>query len=145
MSTDTSIRVQGFFANLSPDAFRLWARHYLQCRDDFRAPEGYSPVPYFLLCRAIELELKARHLEDLRQHQVKKQFGHDLVKAYNALPEEHRVLSEPEMQVLLAANAVYMDKGFEYMSMQDALTAFKRSPDLAKLDQIARKFIPHDG
>lgn len=130
------------FVNLSPHAFRRWARHYLQCRHDFRPPEGYSPVPYFLLCRAIELELKARHLEALRQHQVKKQFGHNLIKAYAALPAEQQTLAEDELEVLAAANEVYVDKGFEYMNMEDALSGFRRSPDLAKLDQIAKRLIP---
>lgn len=139
---DAHVIVAGVgFVNLSPDAFRRWARHYLQCRHDFRSPAGYSPVPYFLLCRAIELELKARHLEDLRQHEVKAQFGHNLVKAYKALPVEQQVLSVEELAVLAAANDVYLDKGFEYMNMEDALTGFKRSPDLAQLDDIAAKLV----
>ena len=44
------------FINLSPHGFRKWARQYRQCERDFRTPVGFTPVPYFLLCRAIEFE-----------------------------------------------------------------------------------------
>jgi hypothetical protein len=56
--------VGGINANLAPDAFHWWATHYYKCRQDFVSPHKFSPVPYFLLCRAIELELKSRHLKN---------------------------------------------------------------------------------
>ncbi len=43
--------------NLSPDAFHRWAGHYYKCRQDFDSPHRFSPVPYFLLCHSIELEI----------------------------------------------------------------------------------------
>jgi hypothetical protein len=133
------------YVNLSPHGFRRWARQYLQCKRDFRAPEGFSPVPYFLLCRAIELQLKAEHLETQRQAEVKRDFGHDLLKAYRALEPTKQVLSEAEVNVLSAANMMYKDKGFEYFSVMDAATAFTRAPDLAGLEAIAEKLIGNDG
>jgi hypothetical protein len=133
------------FVNLSPHGFRRWAKHYLQCRRDFQAPTGFSPVPYFLLCRAIELQLKALHLENKRQPWVKKDYGHDLMKAYSALAPEHQVLTSAELESLEKANVMYVDKGFEYMNVSDAATGFSRAPDLAVLDGIAAKVIDHDG
>lgn len=65
------VTVGGAHFNLSPDAFHLWATHYYKCEQDFVSPTKFSPVPYFLLCRAIELELKARHLEGKTQKQVR--------------------------------------------------------------------------
>jgi hypothetical protein len=133
------------FVNLSPHGFALWARHYLQCRRDFRPPDCWSPVPFFLLCRAIELQLKAWHLEDKRQNEVKRDYGHDLMKSYAALPDEKKVLTDAQMVALNAANAMYIDKGFEYMSPSDAGTGFSRAPDLAVLDAIAIKLIEGGG
>ena len=69
------IRAGSINANISPDAFHRWATHYLKCRKDFQSPHKFSPVPYFLLCRAIELEIKARHLRNSTQSKVKKSYG----------------------------------------------------------------------
>lgn len=133
--------VGGIRANLSPDAFHRWATHYQKCRKDFQCPDPFSPVPYFLLCRAIELELKARHLKHMTQSNVKKNFGHDLGKAYGALDPAEKILNQSEEHTLQLANDIYMDKGFEYFGLQDALTGYSRFPDLALLDSIASKLI----
>ncbi|NGP53541.1 hypothetical protein [Thioalkalivibrio sp. XN8] len=133
--------VEGVFANLSPDAFHLWATHYYQCRQTFRSPDPFSPVPYFLLCRAIELEFKARHLGAKRQVQVKHAYWHDLVKSYNGLSASEQNLSDEEFALLSDASAIYKGKGFEYFDPVDALTGFSRFPDLALLDALAKKII----
>ncbi len=131
----------GINANLAPDAFLRWARHYHACRHSFQPPDRFSPVPYFLLCRAIELAVKARHLGTLTQDDVKHRFGHDLVKAYAALNPVHRVLGVDEERVLTAASEIYAEKGFEYFDPEDALTGFSRYPSLDDLDAIARKLV----
>lgn len=150
---DDVAAVPTFHLNLSPDAFHLWALHFYDCKQQFTRFTGYSPVPYFLLCRAIELELKSRHLVDKRQREVKQDFGHDLVKAYNALPAEQQILGQQEISALRDANEVYRDKGFEYLSPADPLGGFRRHyrkggstpyPDLGLLDSIARKLTSRD-
>ena len=128
-------------ANLAPDAFRRWANHYYECKQQFSPPHSFSPVPYFLLCRAIELGIKAKHLSRLTQKQVKKRFGHNLVKAYNALDPVHQILSSAEVDILRQASDIYDPKGFEYFEPEDALTGFRRYPYLAQLDAIAKKLI----
>jgi len=140
-SGSVTITVGPVDINLSPVGFRIWAGHYLKCKRDFQSPDPFSPVPYFLLCRAIELELKARHLEALRQKEVKDRFGHNLFRAYAALPPAGQTLDQNEVAVLKAANKIYMGKGFEYFSVIDAVTAFKRFPDLAALEVIAEKLV----
>jgi hypothetical protein len=58
--TDHVLYAHTFDMNLSPHGFRRWAQHFRACRQSFVSPDpGFSPVPYFLNCRAIELELKA--------------------------------------------------------------------------------------
>ena len=128
--------------NLSPHGFYRWAMHFYVCRQQFRCPDsGFSPVPYFLLCRAIELVLKAQHLKRQKQSEVKAQFRHDLLGAYNALDISDRVLSQEDKLVLEQANEVYKSKRFEYMSPGDALTGFSKFPDLELLDQVASKLL----
>jgi hypothetical protein len=108
-------------------------------------PFSLNPQPtrhYLLLCRAIELELKARHLKRLTQTQVKRKFGHYLLKAYNALDAKERVLSPSEVEVLTEADRIYADKDLEYFEPEDALTAFSRYRSyLEPLDTIAKKLI----
>ena len=122
-------------------AFHRWATHYYKCRQDFQCPHPFSPVPYFLLCRAIELGLKSKHLEGKRQPEVKSEFGHNLVKAYQALPVEAQQLSEEAFSVLQRASTIYASKGFEYFNPEDALTGYSRFPDLDVLDAITRRLL----
>ena len=94
----------------------------------------FSPVPFFLCCRAIELEIKSKHLEEKRQQLVKKDLGHDIVKAYDTLDEKYKILNEDEYLLLKKTSEVYLSKAFEYINVGDAGTAFKRFPDLEALD-----------
>jgi hypothetical protein len=134
----------GINANLSPDAFHRWATHYYKCKQDFRSPSKFSPVPYFLLCRAIELEIKSIHLRVKKQEEVKHKFQHRILNAYEALSEEHKILDDNEVKVLKVANNIYSSKGFEYFKPQDALTGYSRFPDLDTLDTVAKKLINHN-
>lgn len=128
--------------NLSPVGFRRWARHFLACRQTFVSPDpGFSPIPYFLNCRAIELELKARHLENAKQRDVKDKYWHDLELTYRDLPADQKTLTPDELTVLQAANTVYKGKGFEYFGLEDVLTGYKRFPDLGALDALAQKLV----
>jgi len=132
--------------NLSPVGFRRWATHYLKAARDFEAPdEGFSPVRYFLLCRAIELQLKAWHLENRRQKEVKINYGHNLIVSYEDLSADKQMLSAEEVDTLRIANTMYMNKGFEYMSVMDAGTGFSRAPCIGALERIAIKLIGDDG
>jgi hypothetical protein len=137
------IRPGGINANLSPDAFHRWATHYLKCKRDFQCPDKFSPVPYFLLCRAIELEIKARHLKYMTQEQVKKKFSHKLAESYDALEPTEKILNQEEEHTLRDASKIYHEKDFEYFNPEDALTGYKRlrNLNLAFLDSIASKLI----
>lgn len=136
------LRAPTMHFNLSPVGFRRWARHFLACRDTFASPDpGFSPVPYFLNCRAIELELKARLLETAKQKEVKDKYGHDLERSYANLPVDQQTLTHAEVDVLKAASAVYKGKGFEYFGVVDAMTGYERFPDLAALDDLTIKLV----
>ena len=128
--------------NLSPHLFHLYAREYLHCESTYRSEARYSPVPYFLLCRAMELEFKAQHLESKSRDEVKTKFWHNLQKSYDQLPTKNRILSPAEYAVLLSANKIYdKPKGFEYVSVNDSVTALRDFPNLGVLRGIAAKVI----
>lgn len=141
MSDDHTINPASGHINLSAHAFREWANQYYQCRLSLQSTKDFSPVPYFLLCRAIELKLKAIHLEQSKQKEVKDMFGHDLVKAYKALPPAMQTLSDTELALLEKANAIYSAKGFEYINVGDAVRGFSTFPNLETLDALAKKLL----
>jgi hypothetical protein len=126
--------------NFSPAAFRRWANQFYQCRQSFQCPD-FSPVPYFLLCLAIELQFKAVHLENKGKNEVK-EYGHNLIKSYEALLAAYRTLSIEQLELLKKADEIYSRKGvnakgFEYPNTGDALIAFSNFPNLQALDALA--------
>lgn len=140
--SNVTIEPQTGHLNLSPLMFHEYAIHYLQCKCSFSKDVSYSPVPYFLLCRAIELELKAKHLESISRVEVQTQFGHDLRKSYDDLPASQKILNQEEYKELVNTSRIYnKPKGFEYVSVYDAVTGMKDFPNLDVLEQIARKLI----
>jgi hypothetical protein len=142
---DVTINMKSIEWNLSLDEFHRYATHFYKCKRDFTPPDDKrSPVPYFLLCRAIELEINARHLKRLTQKEVKK-FSHHLVKAYNALDAQEQILSQNELAVLKRADEHYGKTDFAYFNLRRAhpLKAYSQVqlPDLDMLDSIAKKLI----
>ena len=141
MKTQTIQISEPIFSNISPEAFQMWATHFYKCKQDFVKPEGFSPVPYFLLCRAIELQLKSFHLIEKRQPEVKKDFGHNLKLSYKKLDKKFQIPDEKEFAILCSANSSYSSKGFEYFKPYDAMTGYSEFPNCNELDAIARKFL----
>jgi hypothetical protein len=130
--------------NISPDGFRLWAKQYYECYRSFKRTSDFSPVPYFLLCRAIELQFKAFHIDAEFKNTgksavltVKNKYRHHLINSYKTLPATRRTLSEDEFSLLQNANGIYNDKdkegGFEYFSV-------KKLAPTSNLDPSARRF-----
>lgn len=144
--TDYCIKPETGYVPITPDAFHDWARQYLICRRSLVAAAGYSPVPYFLLCRSIELEMKARLLKEQgwppNVKAVKDGFGHHLIMAYNALPATQRILTTADINALTAADRIYSSKGFEYFQLEQAVNGFADVPPLAALDAVAEKLLP---
>ena len=128
--------------NFSPVGFKLAAQEFLRCYEAFK-PESFSIVPFFLCCRAIELALKAAHLETQSQKQVKTVFGHNIWKSYNALPPSRQVLTQSEASVLEAASALYdnPNKAFEYVRVGDACGAYGDFPRIEDLAQVAQRIV----
>jgi hypothetical protein len=126
--------------NFSPVGFRRAAEDFLKCHDSFN-PAKFSVVPFFLCCRAIELALKAMHLEVKTQREVKQDFSHDLKASYGALPSVNQILNSSELQLLEQSNILYMAKAFEYVRPIDACEGYSEFPAIENLALLARKFV----
>jgi hypothetical protein len=135
------IKVGTAHVNLSPTLFHQYAIQYLACHRSFVTDAAYSPVPYFLLCRAIEFELKAQHLEFKSRAEVKNQYGHNIKRAYDDLPAPSQSLDTAEYSVLVNSSHIYANKGFEYVSIGHAVTNLQGFPELVALEHIASKLI----
>jgi hypothetical protein len=126
--------------NFSPVGFRIVAEDLLLYHDSFK-PKEFSLVPFFLCCRAIELGLKALHLETRKQSEVKKDFGHDLKALYDALPSGICLLSPSEETLLRETNDLYISKAFEYMHPYHAGHGFSIFPHIIDLENLARRIV----
>jgi hypothetical protein len=119
--TTEMIEVPPAEINVSSPAFHWWAKQYYYCVEDFR-PFKFSPVPFVLLCEAIELELKSRLMKDLppgpKQPAMKEDYRRDLEEAYNDLKSSEQVLTSEQLEVLRKINAIYKKKGFTTSSLQ---------------------------
>jgi len=144
MTKNVNIEVPLGRLNISPGLFHKYAKEYFLCRKGAQLPNSLSPVLYFLVSRAIELELKARHLETKSRDEIKNEYGHDLRKAYDELKDSEKILDDEEYSVLCEASDIYNQKGFEYCTTPDFIEGYKQFPDLAILDRIADKLLGND-
>jgi hypothetical protein len=145
---DTKLTPRTRRVNLTPLLFMHEAGDLLECHR--RAAMGpQAPLSYFLVSRAIELALKAHHTRLRARDAVRKEFNHNLQKLYDALPADERCLDLAEYAALCKASTIYAApsdggyKGFEYLTVRDAVTGLKEFPDLQALESVANKlFVP---
>ena len=74
---------------------------------------------------------------------MKREYGHNLKKAYDNLQRQEQVLNPAEYRVLAKASTIYdlPNKGFEYVSVRNAVTGLSDFPDLQVLRLIASKLL----
>jgi hypothetical protein len=53
------IKVPPMVLHISPLGFHRYASEFLRAAQGFKINDGFSPVPYYLICRSTELSLKA--------------------------------------------------------------------------------------
>lgn len=137
--------VRGRGAFMSPSMFHFYAREFAKAAEGFQMIGDFSPVPYFLYCRSIELSLKAFLLAknvSITRLKGRKGVGHDL----------ERALEEAELQGLLdiveipchykeelkKANYYYVKKdGFEYFESYEVFVRWDDLPSLKVLSEFA--------
>jgi hypothetical protein len=129
--------------NISSYMFHRSAKDYLCYFDNFKSKK-FSPVPFALLCEAIELELKSRLMKDLPRgpkQPAMKDYGHDLEKAYNKLKPSEKVLTPEQLKVLRKINVAYKNKGLHYVEVANILSRRFPGGALADLRAVAAKLL----
>jgi hypothetical protein len=106
---------------------------------------GFTPVPYYLVCRSIELSLKSYLVARGLKRNDLKQIGHNLNKALHAA-SDHGLKAfvdvSPEETLLIAqANDLYSQKQFEYFENLGLAFGFTNPPDLGGLSALASKLV----
>ena len=145
-NTGIVLQVQPVTAVIGPLGFHGYASEFLRAAHAFETDRRFSPVPYYLVCRSLELVLKAYLLgRGVGIKTLKRRVGHNLVKAlgraralgidgFVAITKEH----EREFQL---ANGYYESKGFEYFNVHDAAGGYKNLPDLSVLEDVSSNLI----
>jgi len=132
--------------NITPFGFHKYATDYLDTANRWTSDVRYSPVPYFLYCRALELGLKAFLLaKGKRLDWVKNELGHDLTKALkkarsNYLDDLANTTDEEEREILIA-NKYYKSKGFEYFFVSNHVTGLDGLPNLEIIKNYSMRLL----
>lgn len=120
------IKPEPVVVRISPLGFHRYASEFLRAARSVSVDSSFSPVPYYLYCRSLELALKAFLLtKNVSIRELKsRHLGHDLVKVLDkaktiGLGQLFTVTSAHERE-LVKANNYYTSKGFEYFEVMKA-------------------------
>lgn len=140
---DVVIKVPPIVLHISPLGFHHYAAEFLRAATGLQITADFSPVPYYLFSRSIELALKAFLLaKGFPKRKLKhRSIGHDLEKALKKAVSlglhDIVVISSRHTDELKKANNYYASKGFEYFKVVKAVTGYRNLPDLAVLSDLA--------
>lgn len=143
------IQIEPAKINITPYGFHKYASDYFDAGERWPKTDEispYSPVPYFLYCRAMELGLKSFLLAKGKKLKwIKKKLGHSLDKGLriaksNGLDDLFKTTNE-EINEISKANRNYQIKGFEYFFVSNHVTGLKDIPDLKILRQYSQKLL----
>ncbi|WP_339643000.1 hypothetical protein [uncultured Porticoccus sp.] len=147
--TNITIQPRIGHARVGPVGFVSYSQDFLSAYESFETHKPFSPSKYYLVCRSIELSLKAYLLtKNLPIGNLKKRLGHDLDKILRKSKElgfdSDIGISEDEKAELERANLWYKRKGFEYFSIENMVKGYQGNsslPDLQVLVALANKLI----
>jgi hypothetical protein len=130
----------------SPFGFQYYASEFLNTARAHPARERFTPVPYYLYCRSLELSLKAfLLLKGKSINFVKEEIRHDLLeglKEAKKLDIDKLVLVEQrEEKELKKANKYYVSKSFEYVNITKSANGYPGLPNLDILDDLAGRLV----
>jgi hypothetical protein len=144
------LKAESGMYRVSPFGFYKYAKEFFDAgeiyEESIKDRKGFSPVPYYLYCRSIELMLKSILLycdPKFTENKLKKEYGHDLIKILNAaeILLKSKLLNNEEQMVIKKANDYYQDKGFEYFKVDKAVQGYKDLPELSQLKEITQKLL----
>ena len=142
------LKVETGHYNMTPFGFHKYASDYLIAADSWTKnimKEGYSPVPYFLYSRSIELGLKAYLLAKKLSLKSVIKCSHDLNMTLNLAKlnflDSFVTMSSDEEKHITLANEIYSKKGFEYFFILNHVTGIDKFPSLTVLHQYSNKLL----
>ncbi len=149
MTKNYVLKAETGYVNISPYGFWYYANDYLDAGINWinhQSENRYSPVPYFLFCRAIELGLKSYLiLQGIEIDFIKKKLRHDLIKILKKAQEnslsEIKTISNEEFNEIEKANSFYDLKGFEYFFISNHVEGLAKHPDLKILEAFAKDLL----
>ncbi len=159
MAESQTISAPFLEVNLTPLAFRLYAKDYYDAYKSYIPEQSFSRAKYFLLCMSIELAAKTLYVDQGKNHKDLLKISHDLECACseNVLNIYNLSLSTKEIDELKKANSYYSTKGFEYFifkhpDIQDpnrtggqlAMEGYPDLPNLDILEEILIKLLSAD-
>ena len=144
------IKAEPITVHISPFGFFHYGKEFFDAAKGFKQSAYYSPAPYFLYCRSIELVLKAFLLgkgvpkKDLPKRNL---YWHDLEKILKkakdlGLSKFVKITPDQEKEIS-KANKYYPSKGFEYFEVIKAVNAYPELPDLLFLENVASELVTH--
>lgn len=134
-------------AHVGPFGMHRYASEFLQAALLFKAKhKGFTPVPYYLICRSIELSLKAFLLaRGVDRTFLKKKLGHDITVALHRAERECLSsvvkLRSNERDAIQQVNELYKEKKFEYFEDLGPIFGFTPMPDLILLTSFAKRLL----
>ena len=149
MNATCVIKAKTLHANLTSSLFTKDAKDDFWAAQFFNNKKYFSPVPYYLYCRSIELSLKAfllhngKKLSELK----KKPYGHNLKnileEVKNSSQNKYLNVTTLEENELQKANTLYDKpvKAFEYPRVIDAMRGYNNFPRLITLKKLAKKLL----
>jgi hypothetical protein len=144
---DLVIQLEPIVVRLTPMGFHKFGEDFLRAAGPSSRDGGYSPVPYYCTCRAIELGLKSYLLcRDVPVETLKRrEYGHDLLALlkFARSHDIHQLWNPSDLEVehIRIANGCYEDKGFEYFQVIRAVNGYSDLPDLEVLKGAAAKLL----
>ncbi|NLD47027.1 MAG: hypothetical protein GX660_07485 [Clostridiaceae bacterium] len=139
------IKVEPVSILISPMGFLHYASEFLGAAQKIKTDSNFSPVPYYLVCRSIELALKAYLLAKNPYYKKilpkKNELGHNLENILEKTISEGLdkiiSISPKDKEELRKANYYYSKKGFEYFELPMALEGKSKLPDIETLSGFA--------
>lgn len=143
---DIMIQAEPIVFNIKPYGFQRYAQEFMYAERTFETTDNFSPVPYYLLCRSIELSLKAYLLlKGCKIKYLKNKIGHNLEKLLKKAKElnieEIITISTEDSDNIFKANIYYEKKGFEYFFVIDAVSGYKELPDIELLRSVSTRLV----
>lgn len=146
-NNNITIKVAPLHVYLSPLAFIIYSKDFYSAYTSFSPENAFSPAGYYLICRSLELSMKAYLLASgVSRDQLKKRsLGHDLDKILLKSKDLGLFsivsITDEEYDNIIKANRWYVRKGFEYFELKNIVEGRSTLPDINVLDRLANQLI----